>query len=207
MTAPGPGHNGGPGLERGRSWRVQCWRAARADLLPKLPVEVVRLRVKRAAEIGLDYRTYAGVRAATGHDLIAFLFSNNALRLLRDSDRMQAAEAAKLAALTGIARALAVHPPLDPARMTAALAGQGVALDAAARAPGLTDGWGATRARLCQIAAALNAPTDRILVIGDTMIEGDWPGIARMAGYLPADRFFADRTPPAPSAGWHIGGA
>ena len=207
MTAPGPGHNGGPGLERGRSWRAQCWRAARADLLPKLPIEVVRLRVKRAAEIGLDYRIYAGVRAATGHDLIAFLFSNNALRLLCEGDRMQAAEATKLAALTGIARTLAVHPPLDPARMTAALAGQGVALDAVARAPGLADSWGATRARLRQIAATLKAPTDRILVIGDTMIEAEWPGIARMAGYLPADRFFDDRTPPAPSEGWHIAGA
>ena len=207
MTAPGPGHNGGPGLERGQSWRVQCWRVARADLLPKLPVEVVRLRVKRAAEIGLDYRTYAGVRAATGHDLIAFLFSSNALRLLRDSDRMRAAEAAKLAVLTGIARTLAVHPPLDPARMATALAGQGVALDVAARAPGLADNWGATRARLRQIAAAIKAPTDRILVVGDTMMEAEWPGIARMAGYLPAERFFATRTPPASSAGWHIAGA
>lgn len=207
MTAPGPGHNGGPGLERGQSWRAQCWRAARAELLPKLPIEVVRLRVRRAAEIGLDYHTYAGVRAATGHDLIAFLFSNNALRLLRDGDRMQAAEAAKLAGLTGIARTVAVHPPLDPARMAAALAGQGVALDAAARAPGLADGWRATRVKLREIAAAVKAPTDRILVIGDTMMEAEWPGIARMAGYLPADRFFAARTAPAPSAGWHIGGA
>ncbi|MGL4278870.1 MAG: hypothetical protein ACRCS0_00770, partial [Albidovulum sp.] len=103
MTA-GPGHNGGPSLEGGVTWRAHCWRSARAALLPKLPVEVVRLRVKRAKEIGLDYRTYAGVRASTGHDLVAFLFSTNALRLLKDQDRMRADEAVKLAGLAGIGR-------------------------------------------------------------------------------------------------------
>ena len=60
----GIGHNGGPSVGSGASWRAQCWRVARADLLPRLPLEVVRLRVKRAQEIGLAYRTYAGVRAA-----------------------------------------------------------------------------------------------------------------------------------------------
>ncbi|WP_295074341.1 hypothetical protein [Tabrizicola sp.] len=42
------GHNGGPSLEGGVSWRKHCWSAARERLLPTLPIEVVRLRVKRA---------------------------------------------------------------------------------------------------------------------------------------------------------------
>ena len=75
------GHNGGPSLEAGASWRRHCWTSARAALLPTLPIEVVRLRVKRAKALGLDYKTYAGVRAATGHDVVAFLFSSNALRV------------------------------------------------------------------------------------------------------------------------------
>ena len=45
----GPGHNGGPSLEGGTSWRRHCWTQARERLLPTLPIEVVRLRVKRAA--------------------------------------------------------------------------------------------------------------------------------------------------------------
>ncbi len=75
------GHNGGPGVEDGASWRRHCWAKARADLLPTLPIEVLRGRVRRARELGLEYKTYAGVRASTGHDVVAFLFSSNALRL------------------------------------------------------------------------------------------------------------------------------
>lgn len=189
MTA-GPGHNGGPGLADGTSWRTHCWRTARAALLPRLPVEVVRLRVKRAAEIGLDYKTYAGVRAATGHDLVAFLFSTNALRLLRDQDRMRAEEAAKLGGISQIGRLVAVQPPLDPARVAAALDGQGVAVDAAAQAPRLSESWRETRDRLLAMAATLRAPADRVLVIGETMLEEDWAATARMAGFLPAGRYF-----------------
>ena len=103
----GIGHNGGPTLEPGSTWRTHCWRAARAALLPKLPLEVVRLHVRRAAEIGLDYKTYAGVRATTGHDLVAFLFSTNALRLLRETDRMAAADVTKLAGVRQIGRLVA----------------------------------------------------------------------------------------------------
>ncbi len=193
MTAPGPGHNGGPSLEGGRTWRAHCWRAARAALLPKLPVEVVRLRVKRAAEIGLDYRTYAGIRAATGHDLVAFLFSTNALRVLRDRDRMQAEDAAKLAGLKDIENLVAVQPPLDPARIVARLAGQGVRVAAADRAPTLAQNWHETRARLHALAATVRAPADCILIIGETAQEEDWAATARMAGFLAASRYFGAR--------------
>ncbi|MCB2129169.1 MAG: hypothetical protein KDE03_08850 [Rhodobacteraceae bacterium] len=193
----GPGHNGGPTLEAGASWRRHCWTAARGSLLPKLPVEIVRLHVKRAAEIGLDYKTYAGVRAATGHDLVAFLFSTNALRLLRAGDRVAGQEARHMAAASGIGRLLAVQPPLDPARVWQGLAGQGIAVDAAARAPGLAQNWGETRAALLSLMAGVRAPADRVLLIGETALERDWAGAARMAGFLPADRYFGRAAPDA----------
>lgn len=189
-AAAGPGHNGGPTMEPGLAWRRHCWRAARAALLPKLPVEIVRLHVRRAAEIGLDYRTYAGVRATTGHDLVAFLFSTNALRLLRAQDRMAAEDAAKLAATRNIGRLVAAQPPLCPDAVRAVLAGQGITLDAATRAPGLGEGWGETRARLLGLLAGVRAPADRVLLIGETALERDWVGTARLAGFLAADRFF-----------------
>ncbi|HQU69176.1 MAG TPA: hypothetical protein PLI43_13435 [Albidovulum sp.] len=190
MTA-GLGHNGGPSLEGGTAWRAHCWRAAREALLPKLPIEVVRLRVKRAKEIGLDYRTYAGFRASTGHDLVAFLFSTNALRLVKDQDRMRAEEAAKLAGLSGIGQLVAVQPPLDPARVADTMASQSIPVIAANAAPGLAMGWRDTRDRLLAFAAAARTPADRILVIGDTTLEAEWAATARMAGYLPTARFFA----------------
>ena len=67
----GIGHNNGPTMEGGAGWRRHCWTKAREELLPTLPLEVVRLRVKRAAELGLDYRAYASFRASTGHDVVA----------------------------------------------------------------------------------------------------------------------------------------
>ncbi len=190
----GPGHNGGPTLEAGGSWRRHCWRVARAELLPKLPLEVVRLHVKRAGEIGLDYKTYAGVRATTGHDLVAFLFSTNALRLLREGDRMPAADAETLARTRHVGRLIAAQPPLDPARVRQGLAGQGVAIDAAARAPGIALGWAETRQALLDLLGEVRAPADRVLVIGETALERDWVGAARMAGFLPAARYFCGPT-------------
>jgi hypothetical protein len=186
----GPGHNRGPSLEGGTTWRAHCWRRARTELLPVLPLEVVRLRVRRAKEIGLDYRTYAGVRATTGHDIVAFLFSTNALRVLRDGQAVEAARKDKLARLTRVGTMIAAQPPVDPDRLRQLLAGQGIAVQATVRAPGLTDGWSATRGILSGLLREARHPADRVLVIGDTALEAGWAGAARMAGYLQADRYF-----------------
>ncbi|EPX86252.1 hypothetical protein ruthe_01063 [Rubellimicrobium thermophilum DSM 16684] len=48
----------------------------------------MRLRAARGAGRGLSCRTHAGLRVATGCDVIALLFSTNALRLLRPTDRV-----------------------------------------------------------------------------------------------------------------------
>ncbi|MGF1552163.1 MAG: hypothetical protein ACFBWO_06645 [Paracoccaceae bacterium] len=54
-TPPRIGHNGGPPLDPGRSFRAYAWKRARAELVPRLPLEIVRRRVRRARELGLDY--------------------------------------------------------------------------------------------------------------------------------------------------------
>ena len=180
------GHNGGPTMEPGISWRRHCWTKARRELLPAMPLEVIGYRVKRAGELGLDYRTYAGVRATTGRDIVAFLFSSNALRLLR-TETIPAREAAKLAGLAEVHRLAAVHLPLDPGAVLRANAG---VIDLAERAPGVFDSWSDTRRRLSALARDARVPADAVLVIGDTAIEKDWCATARMAGYLPAERYF-----------------
>lgn len=187
----GIGHNLGPTLEPGASWRRHCWQAARAALLPRLPVEVVRLRVRRAAEIGLDYKTYAGVRATTGHDIVAFLFSTNALRLLREGQGLEAARAGRLAAIAGAGRLVAVNPPLDPAGVGAVLAAQGVAVALTARAPCAGQPWSAQRRVLLALLGRARHPADQVLLVGDGPGERDWAGAARLAGYLPAAQYFA----------------
>lgn len=181
---PGIGHNRGPEMT-GLAFRTHCWREARTRLLPTLPIEVVRLRVRRAAELGLDYKTYAGIRASTGHDLVAFLFSSNALRVLRAGDALPADRAAKLGAISGASRlGLAVRPVMPATLQTAA-----PVLDAAYPAPAHLGRFPDIRDALRQALGKL--PPDAVLLVGDHGLEADWCAAGPLAGFLPADRYFA----------------
>ncbi|MDJ0628579.1 MAG: hypothetical protein QNJ44_10005 [Rhodobacter sp.] len=194
LVPPGPGHNNGPTLEPGRGWRAHCWGKARRELLPRLPVEVVRIRVKRAAEIGLDYRTYATVRASTGRDIVAFLFSTNALRLFREHQALEAERAARLAAVTACQRRALVISPLQPMPVLKAVTGaHGAVLDAAHAAPCVHAGWADTVRDLTAARGAV--PADAVLLVGDTATEREWSAAGRLAGYLPAERFFGGASP------------
>ena len=177
------GHNGGPSMAGGVSWRRHCWSSARERLLPTLPIEVVRTRVKRAQALGLDYKTYAGVRAATGHDVVAFLFSSNALRVSFASPAMPEARAVKLTAVQCGRLALAVAP-LTPGMVEAA----NPVLDGVSSAPYALAGFGEMRER---VRAALGKlPSDQVILVGDLGLERDWCAAGRLAGYLPAERYF-----------------
>jgi hypothetical protein len=177
------GHNGGPSLEGGVSWRRHCWVAARERLLPTLPIEVVRLRVKRAQALGLEYKTYASVRAATGHDVVAFLFSSNALRVSVLRPAMPLDRGEKLAGVACGRLALAVSP-LTPGTLGAA----NPVLDGVFPAPNALAGFGEMRDR---VRAALGKlPSDQVLLVGDLGLERDWCAAGRLAGYLPAERYF-----------------
>lgn len=181
MSLYGIGHNGGPALE-GARWRRHCWSKARADLLPQLPLNVIKRRVARAKELRLDYRTYATVRASTGCDIIGFLFSDNALRLHRQQ-AMPPARVAKLESLCGVKRLAAVHGPL-------AGLPEGLPLERVIAAPGLTDSVAAERQILRAGLRADRLPGDAVLVIGATALERGWSVSAGLAGYIDEARFF-----------------
>jgi hypothetical protein len=178
------GHNKGPVMDDGLAWRTHCWTAARAALLPTLPIEVVRLRVRRAKELGLDYKTYASVRAATGHDVVAFLFSSNALRVSVTRPALPDDRAAKLAGLVDAGRIALATAPLTPGMVLAATD----VLDGAYAAPGWLDGF-AGQARAIR-AAIPGIPGDRVILVGDHGLERDWCAAGRLAGYLAAERYF-----------------
>jgi len=182
VTAP-VGHNGGPSMEPGVAWRRHCWGAARAALLPHLPIEVLRGRLRRAAELGLDYSAYASIRATSGRDVVAVLYSSNALRVMRAGQVAPPDRAARLAAVTGAARlGLAVAPLAAPALLRAA------PLEAAYAAPSALAPWGVARRSL---RAALGAvPADGAILVGDHGLEQDWCAAAGLAGYVPAHRYF-----------------
>lgn len=179
----GIGHNRGPSADEGKSWRRFAWGKARADLLPTLPIEVLRLRVNRAKALGLDYKTYASVRASTGRDVIGFLFSNNALQVFRVGQGLPADRAGALAALQGCDRVALVHAPLLPGF-------QGNGLDATYAAPSFVDPWPAMRDQLRGVIRARGKPADGFLVIGETALERDWAEAGKMAGFLTGARYF-----------------
>ena len=140
----------------------------------------------RAREIGLDYKSYASVRAASGHDVVAFLFSTNALRLRAPLPRLPVERAAKLAALRACGRLAVAQAPLSPEVVAAAL---GPVIDALHSAP-------RAHATFAQSGAALRAalgalPGSGVVLVGDTWAEAEWCSAARLAAYLPADLFFA----------------
>lgn len=60
------GHNGGPPLERGASWRRYCWKQAHAAAWKTPPREIALRRLKRAEELGMSYRDYTAVILDTG---------------------------------------------------------------------------------------------------------------------------------------------
>ena len=177
---PGIGHNSGQDFS-GYSSRLHQWRKARRDLIaPAIPIEVIRMRVRRAAAIGLDYGTYASIRAGTGRDIAALLFSSNALGLIRRAE-LDAAMAARLERVAA-ERGVLVHRPLPPTAPPP--------LDFAAPAPLFTESWSAMRAQLREVLRAQKLPADAVLLVGETAFERSWCAALRAGGYLSAERYF-----------------
>ncbi|MFV0474862.1 MAG: hypothetical protein ACK5MQ_11755, partial [Pikeienuella sp.] len=77
---PGIGHNSGPAQDFG--WRRYAWKQARKELIgARVPIEIVRIRVRRAAALGLAYPAYASILLGGGRDIVGFLFTVDGLQL------------------------------------------------------------------------------------------------------------------------------
>ncbi|MBK4217279.1 hypothetical protein JJJ17_15215 [Paracoccus caeni] len=181
----GIGHNNGPQIE-GAGWRAHCWRQARAALLPVLPVEVVRLRVRRAQALGLEYKTYAGIRATTGRDLIAFLFSSNALGVFRDGAPLAAGRPDRLAASAADLH-LASGPGLNPAVLA-----QRIGAISALEMPGFGTSWSVMRRDVKDWLRGQGLSGDAVLMIGETAHEQELMAAGGLAGFVSGARYFGD---------------
>ena len=187
QEAPGIGHNNGPSMDFGHRLRTHQWRRAQKEMMPNtIPLMVVRMRVRRAAELGMDYKTYATARQAAGRDILGLLISSNALRIIggdaaRPRDRAQA-----LAAVRNAGRLALVHRPHHPDRVHDA----NPVLDAAALAPDITTSWSDMRDRVAGFVRDRGLIGDQVVVIGDTVLEAEWAPAMRAASYLSAERYF-----------------
>jgi hypothetical protein len=151
--------------------------------LPHLPIEVLRGRLKRAAELGLDYSTYAGIRATTGRDVVAVLFSSNALGMERGRPVPQERQA-RLAGIAARRVGLATAPLCPEALLH-------LPLEATHPAPPVLSSFAIQR-RMIRVALGAD-PGDATLLVGGYEAERDWCAAARLGAYLPAEKFFAQR--------------
>lgn len=182
------GHNNGPTVQRGHTFRSYQWRKAQKALMPNtVPLMLVRMRMRRAAELGMDYKTYAKFRQATGQDIMALLFSSNALRIIGDGAKMPDAENRALVALKSAKKLSLIHAPNTPPAVLQA----NPVLDATAAAPKFTDSWSEMRDRVKTLIQSQRLPGDQVLIIGDAPLEAEWTAAANAAGYLPAHQYFA----------------
>jgi len=89
------------------------------------------------------------------------------------------------------ARLAAVHAPAHPGAVLSTNPGL---LDHAGPAPRFTDGWGAMREKIAGLARASGLPADGVVLVSATAVEREWCAAGKLAGMIPAERFFA----PAP---------
>ena len=189
----GIGHNGGPAMEPGYGFRKLAWGKARKSLLKTLPIEIVRVRVARAKRLGIDYTTYASIRATSGHDVVAFLFSGNALEMTPRRVTLPGPVAERLKHMDGAAdRLAAIYTPAHPATVLAENTGL---LDHAEPAPRFTESWSAMRDRIQGIVRERGLPSDGVVLVSATAVEQEWCAAGKLTGIIPAERFFAAGRP------------
>lgn len=189
----GIGHNNGPSMDGGAGFRRYAWKRARRELVgARVPVEIVRLRVRRAKALGLAYPHYASILLGTGRDIAGFLFTVDGLqlRLLRELEAKPAV-AERLKAIESAGR-LALSPPEESAEAfrVELAAATGARIDAAAPAPETGAGWGVARARILAALSPLRLPRDAVVMIGEGREEERWAEAARLARFLPGAVYF-----------------
>jgi hypothetical protein len=189
---PGIGHNQGPPLEPGRSWRAHAWRTARRELLPRLPLEVIRRRVGRARQLGLAYPQYASILLGTGRDITAFLFTDGGLELrLERALALPRRIEERLAGLERCDRLMMVEGGADLARLGRALEKRRIPFLALASSPARDAAWSEGRAAIRAVLDVGRLPGDAVVMVGTSPEERAWADAARLASFLPAGSYFA----------------
>ncbi|MEM8792887.1 MAG: hypothetical protein AAGE80_14800 [Pseudomonadota bacterium] len=188
---PGLGHNQGPPLERGRSFRKFAWGKARAELMPKLPLEVLKRRVVRAKELGLAYPQYASILLGTGRDVVAFLFTSDAIGLRVEREMRLSGEAVQKLPGIGGDRLLFVPRGINVQAVRAELSARhGIEIAGAATEPGGQAGFREGGREIRALLDPLKLPSDTVVMIGTEPRERDWAEAARLAKFLPSEAYF-----------------
>ncbi len=177
----------------GRGFRKVAWAKARADLLGnKVPLQIVRMRVRRAEELGLSYPQYASVLMGTGRDITAFLFTVDGLQLrLRRELEMPDRVRDKL---QGLAKAdlLSFAPSgEDPADFRTELTDvAGVPIVQATAEPKPSASWAEAKAAIRATLDPIKLPGGAVIMVGTRAEEADWATAGKLARFLPSTEYF-----------------
>jgi len=185
------GHNRGPSFGPVNAWAKHCWTQARAELLPTLPLEIIRIRVARAKAIGLEYSTYATIRATTGRDIVAFLYSSESLRVRPVTLELPEVRAARLRHQDSDKLLFAARD-MHADRVVIRFAEQGVELAGVASSPAALGSWSDARTAVRAALDPLKLPGDAVVMIGEGTLQKDWAEAGKLAAFVSADRFFGD---------------
>ncbi|GMG81073.1 hypothetical protein LNKW23_02850 [Paralimibaculum aggregatum] len=177
------GHNQGPPLDAGRAWRAFAWKKARAEGLPKAPLELVRRHVARAAALGLPYPVYASIRLGTGRDVAALLLTGGAL--------LAAPAALRQARLGGLAPGERLLLAGRGGAARAPAEALGIAFAARGPLPDPEPSNGARRRAIRAVLDLQRLPGDTVVLIGPDRRQKAWGEAARLAGFVAAEDYFA----------------
>jgi hypothetical protein len=186
------GHNGGP-KRLGLGWQKHCWTQSRKALIGKhIPIEVVRMRIRRARELGLEYPQYASILLGTGRDVVGFLFTVDGLHLkLRKRLEMPDVVQDKLRGLEQVS--LMGFSPSGEAPEAFRVEVSDVAgvpfASVAPEAEGLL-GWSAAKAAVRAVLDPLQLPSDAVVMVGTQDHEAHMVQAAKMARFISSEDYF-----------------
>lgn len=190
---PGPGHNDPPGVPNG--WARHCWSRARAELIgERMPVEMLRIRMARARELGLSFPQYRSILLGGGRDVTAFLFTVEGLhlRLTRELS-MPDHVREKLGAVTRCGLlALAPSGEVPQAFRQELSQVSGVSFADAAAEPEPHATWGQGRRAVHALLRAGGLPAQSVVMVGQGAREQGWAEAAQLVRFLPRADYFAE---------------
>lgn len=176
-------HDRVPSLQ-GSGFRAHCRDLARRELPGvRLSVEVVRMQVRRARDIGRSDRTCAGVRATAGRDPAAFFCCQDGIGVFRTLRQPVPDVLARIAASAarpypGCASGVA---PDEAGRRIGALSARALARFGTGRPAMRNKTW----------LRAQKPPADTVLMIGETGHQREMMTAGGLAGFVTGRQFFA----------------
>lgn len=209
VVSIGIGHNNGPPMAT--RWGLHCWKRAHARAWQAPAPEVVKLRLRRAGELGLGYRQLASVVMESGQAPAAIVFALDGTLVdatLVGATPVDATPAGFGRPLAGVVEKLCAlaRPKLFVIADGRGAGGRADALVAALRAGGVgilevaaaADEAGRAAAVLALLSRHRVSPKATILV-GSSEADRAVATRARLAAYVTAAAYFghpADLQPP-----------